>query len=209
MISQYIGQIALNIATILYLIHYLPQLVHNRKAENRAQLNLHFHGLLSIAYLSDLIFAFGMNMPWQYCLVSVVGALCLVAQHLQLKKMYLQEKEFLVYQLIIAFFVLIFFASLYLKLPKPFFLIMGYICQAAIWFYTLPQIWHNYVNKHGLGLNNLYLGMNWSCYLLDVIAAMALNWPMPAKIGAFFGLTCSTFLIYQMMIYASNRLETA
>jgi len=205
--TEYIGQISLNIALVLYLIHYIPQLIHNNRTENRKQLSLHFHGLLSIAYLSDLIFAVGMNMPWQYCLVSVVGVLCLLTQHAQLKSMHGQKAQFISYQFLIGIFVILFVASIYLKLPKPFFLAMGFLCQAAIWIYTLPQIWKNYLYKQGQGLNNLYLGMTLACYFLDVVASTTLNWPVPAKLGAIFGLTCTTVLIYQMYIYKPTMVE--
>lgn len=202
--SEHIGHICLNIALVLYLIHYLPQLAHNRKAENRVQINLHFHGLLSISCLSDLTFAFGMNMPWQYCLVSIVSSLCLLTQHIQLRTHYEQQRHFSSYQLLIGAFIFLFFTSIYLKLPQPFFLAMGYLCQASIWVYSLPQIWQNYVYKQGKGLNILYLGMNLACYSLDVIASTTLDWPTPAKIGALFGLGCTTILIYQMSIYKKN-----
>jgi hypothetical protein len=203
-LSEHIGQVCLNIALVLYLIHYLPQLLHNRHVENRIQLNIHFHGLLSIGYLSDLIFAFGMNMPWQYCMVSTVGVVCLFMQHVQLKKQYHQRRLFSYYQLLIGFFAAIFFLSLYLKLPTPFFLGMGYVCQAAIWTYTLPQIWHNFRNKTGKGLHSAYLGMTIACYGLDVIASTTLHWPLPAVIGAFYGLACKTILLSQAILYKNK-----
>ncbi len=208
MLTEYIGQICLNIALVLYLIHFLPQLMHNRCVNYRAQISLHFHGLLSIAYLSDLTFAFGMNMPWQYCLVSSTGVLCLLIQHFQLKKEAQQKTLFLSYQIIISLFLLLFFATLLLKLPSSFFLLMGYVTQAAIWTYTLPQIRKNYISKQGRGLNNLYLGMNLACYGLDVVASMALNWPLPAKLGALFGLGCATILMSQMRFYNKQIVMT-
>lgn len=195
--SESIGYICLNIALVLYLIHYLPQLIHNRNAINRSQMNVHFHGLLSICYLCDLTFAFGMNMPWQYCLVSVIGTLCLLAQHYQLKNLDQQKKLLSSYQMLISFFSLLFFISIYIKLPQPFFLLIGYISQVALWTYTLPQIWQNYIYKQGRGLNKLYLSMNLACSSLDVIASISLSWPMPAKIGALFGLACTSILLYQ------------
>lgn len=199
--SEYIGYICLNIALVLYLIHYLPQLLHNRNAHNRAQVSIHFHGLLSICYICDLIFAFGMNMPWQYCLVSIIGVFCLLAQHFQLKKINQQKRLFSSYQALISFFSLLFFICIYIKLPQPFFLFIGYISQAALWTYTLPQIWQNHIYKQGRGLNKLYLGMNLACASLDVVASTTLNWPTPAKIGALFGLGCTTILLYQAINY--------
>ena len=84
---------------------------------------------------------------------------------------------------------------------------MGYVCQAAIWTYTLPQIWQNQQLRQARGLNRYYLSMTWFCYLLDVIAATTLDWPIPAKMGAFYGLACTTVLFYQMVSYRMTMSE--
>lgn len=79
-----IGNAVLNLAFILYLIHYFPQLLTNRKNSNLEHLSLHFHGMLSVCYFSDLAYGLGMNMPWQYRCVSMIGSACLLIQHGQL-----------------------------------------------------------------------------------------------------------------------------
>ena len=78
------GSVSLNISFILYLIHYLPQLIHNQRDGQIKQLSLSFHYLLLLCYLADLNYGFGLNLPWQYRLVSAFGLACLLIQHYQL-----------------------------------------------------------------------------------------------------------------------------
>ena len=85
---HFIGNIALNISLFFYLTHYLPQLYRNATEGKMKGLSLGFHHLLLASYLFDLIYGFGMKMPWQYKMVTLIGLACMLIQHWQLMRVY-------------------------------------------------------------------------------------------------------------------------
>jgi PQ loop repeat len=195
--SILIGYIALNIAFVFYLIHYLPQLFHNQSKKSLTQISLHFHGLLALCYLCDLSYAFGFAMPWQYCLVSIIGTLCLGIQHWQLAKLYHAKKAYHYYSAILLFLLLIVLYGLINPLNSLFYLLMGYASQFLALSFFIPQIIKNHQFKKVLALSMYYLVFELICYGCDFIAAFTLNWPTPSKIGVIFNLGCIFILLSQ------------
>ncbi|MCC5792609.1 MAG: PQ-loop repeat-containing protein [Legionellaceae bacterium] len=197
-----IGQTALNIAIVLYLIHYLPQLVHNMHAEKLRAVNVHFHGLLSISYLADLSYGFGLQLPWQYRLVSLTGTICLLIQHRQLQNIHAQAPVFRRYGLLLVAGLFLFCVSWVRPLSHPYYVLMGYLAQAGALLYLLPALHQNWRTKDVRGLSPNYLALNGLCYTCSLIAAFALDWPTPSKLGSSFGLCCLTILLVQYWQYA-------
>lgn len=200
-VPERIGAIALNAAFVLYLIHYLPQLHHNRKKKQLQTISLHFHGLLGICYLSDLSYGMGMHLPWQYCTVSFIGTLCLAVQHQQLSALHRDNRIFHIYTWVFAAIFSLFILENALS-PSPFFfLAMGYLAHTTALLFLLPVIIRNAKQKHARALSDGYLYLNSLCYLCNLIAALSLNWPFPSKIGASFGLGCLIILLLQRYYY--------
>lgn len=196
--NEIIGKIALNIAFVLYLIHYWPQLWHNQNKAKIQQLSLSFHFLLSVCYLADLSYGFGMHMPWQYRFVSAVGLLCLTIQHWQVWRFYNHSHFILkVYHFSLLFFALVSALSIFCNLPENVYITMGFLAQTSALCYMLPQIVKNYHHRQHHALNLSYLSFNWICFFCDCIAAFALQWPMPSKFGAVFGFCCISILLAQ------------
>ena len=203
--SERIGVIALNLAFALYLVHYIPQLCHNRRKEKLRYVSLHFHGLLGISYLCDLSYGVGMRLPWQYCTVSIIGSICLGIQHWQLKALHQHGKTFQIYTWIFSAILIIFVAENSLPSQQIVFLGMGYLAQASALLFLLPVIVRNIKQKKANALSMGYLGLNSLCYLSNLIAALSLNWPLPSRIGTCFGLTCLCILLVQRFYYQSYQ----
>jgi len=202
--SDTIGNIALNMAFILYLVHYFPQLLTNRKVDNLEHLSLHFHGMLSICYLGDLIYGFGMGMPWQYRCVSTMGSCCLLIQHWQLHKIHHLNPLYQKYSVALLVMLLLFLYELLFEGSQSVYLTVGYLSHLAGIGYLIPVLFNNWVNKLTHALNWKYVSMNWLCYFLNCISAYCLQWPMPSKIGLAFGLFCLTSLLCQGLLYRSS-----
>ena len=79
-----LGQISLNLSFLMYMFLYLPQLIHNQKQTNLAELSKWMHLTLYLGYSLDLVYGFGNNLPWQYRTVSAIGWVLLTIQHFQL-----------------------------------------------------------------------------------------------------------------------------
>ena len=203
--STLIAKITLNLSMILYLIHYIPQLWHNQKAQQLSGLSSYFHGLLFLGGLTDLIYGFGLSMPWQYKLVSFSSVSCLFIQHCQLKKI-ISRIHFIKITLVL---VCIFFAGISLffineknKLPFELF---GYLSQACAITCTFPQIIKNMLSLSAMSLSLFYLILDLICSVCDNISAAILAWPLPSKLGALFSVLTCVFLIYQRIKVTSKK----
>jgi uncharacterized protein with PQ loop repeat len=202
--SHFVGQLALNVAFILYLLHYLPQLHHNRDRLNLQSVSLHFHGLLLISYLCDLGYGFGMGLPWQYVTISSMGTLCLLIQHVQLFFIHKTNRTYQLYTVIgFSLSVLVVLELLYSQ-SRMAFLTLGSISQASAIVFLIPAIIDNARRKESKSLHIGYLSMNLSCYASNFIAAYALNWPLPSQIGTLFGVLCVSILIAQYNFYRKH-----
>ena len=199
-----IGNTALNIAFILYLIHYFPQLIHNQKNEKLKNLSLHFHGFLAACYLSDLSYGFGLAMPWQYRLVSIIGSICLMIQHIQLRKIHANTRCYKGYTVSLSVMVLVVFYGITCQLSHSFYISMGYISQISAATFFIPQIIKNQKNHISNALSITYLLLDLCCYFCDIIAAFSLNWPTPSKIGALINLMAISILLAQRLTFKKN-----
>lgn len=199
MLIQTIGNYSLNISMVTYIIMYLPQLYHNNKGR-LTDLSLLFHGLLIFYYLTDLMYGFGLLMPWQYRLVSVVGFVCLLIQHLQLFKIYRNKRYFIYSTYGLCLFGIFGFFSVFYAFTKTFFIVIGYFSQVIGLFYTIPQIYKNIGSCAALSLNIGYLGLVFICSSCDNISAWTLHWPTPSKFGAIIRIFFVSILIFQWFL---------
>jgi uncharacterized protein with PQ loop repeat len=201
MIKQCAAYLSLNISMVLYLISYIPQLRRNAKKNQLSNLSLHFHHLLMLSYITDLIYGFGLSMPWQYKTVSLVGTVLLLIQHKQLFA--LNSKNAYLIMSICAFCLLLVSSVLISLLFSQqirfiFFITIGYIAQTANLLYAAPQIYRNFTSsKAVLSLSIGYLTLNFICMLCDNISAWLLHWPLPSKLGAMVLTVFFSILIYQ------------
>lgn len=194
-----IGHYTLNISMILYLIMYFPQLYHNR-SERLVDLSLHFHNLLTLYYIMDLIYGFGLLMPWQYRLVSTIGLICLIIQQIQLRRIHRKRRYFVFSAFGLCLFGAFGIFSVLYQFPKNFFIDLGYVSQAVALFYRFPQIYKNVGSMAALSLSMGYLTLMFFCAMCDNVSAWFLHWPAPSKLGAIISILLSGTLIIQWLL---------
>ncbi|MDP1574966.1 MAG: PQ-loop repeat-containing protein [Coxiellaceae bacterium] len=206
--KPFIGMLSLNISLVLYLINYIPQLWHNKIDRHISGLSFYFHCLFLLSYLTDLIYALGCHMQWQYCLVSVIGMVYLFIQHGQIKNA-ITAQSFLVINCLLT--LTIFLGVFFLCLEKHhgvIFIIMGYFSRVTGWIAFFPQIVKNIKSSTALSLSALYLIIDLACKLCDNVSAWILSWPMPSKLGAIFSIVICSILIFQKykFYYVNQRI---
>jgi len=199
MLEQTIGHYTLNISMILYLVMYFPQLMHNKKGR-LVDLSLHFHNLLIFYYITDLIYGFGLLMPWQYRLVSIVGLICLIIQHIQLRRIHRKNRYFVYSTCALCLFGVFGFISILHLFPRNFFIDLGYASQVVALFYRFPQIYKNIGSMAALSLSMGYLMLTFFCAMCDNVSAWFLHWPAPSKLGAIISILLSGILIVQWFL---------
>lgn len=200
-----IGSISLNASFILYLIHYLPQLIHNQRHDQLANMSLGFHVLLTLGYFTDLNYGFGVGMPWQYRVVSEVGLSCLIFQHCQLTKLYWSQRFFRLISYLFAGLSILSFAAIIFSFSTSYYLFMGYLAQFLAIVFVVPQIIKNYRSESAMALSLSFLCLDWLCYVCDNVSAWALTWPLPSKLGSSIGLLLITLLLVQRICAAKSE----
>ena len=177
-----IGNIALNISVGTYLFYFLPQLLHNKNKNNTKNLSWGLHIIYICGMCLDLIYGFGNHLAIQYRLVTIVGLICLMIQHLQLCHNKTNNKL----ATILAAFLYstaILVVSLNLKLTSSTYNTIGLLSQFCWWSAFIPQIIKNYQLKNGSALATTFIALTLSCSVLDLIAAISLGWPYPSIIS--------------------------
>jgi uncharacterized protein with PQ loop repeat len=213
--TSLIGSISLNISFILYLILYIPQIIHNQKSANIAQLSLSLHLLLYSSYLFDLCYGFSNQLPWQYKTVSIIGLLLVSIQHIQLTQFFIMNQRRLLAKLSIAFLILNFMGLYYFfkveqgSLPYQTTLILGTAARIFGLRYCLPQIIKNKTLKSANALSVQFLCLNLTLALLDTISSWCLNWGWPNKLAAPITIAMMTIMLTQIKKYNYRPMSLA
>lgn len=211
--STLIGNICLNIAFVLYLFVYLPQIIHNRQTNHIANLSLRMHFTFYIAYLLDLFYGFSNHLPWQYRMVSIIGVTLLTIQHLQLTCFFLNKTKQLwfntLFLLAVMTSIFYFFLIQHATYSETTTLVIGYISRTGFLFYTLPQILKNKRLQSTTAISVSFVYLNLILSILDLIAAWCLNWGWPNKLGAPITVGLMFFMLFQTKQYKQTNSNTA
>lgn len=200
--SANIGAMSLNISFVLYLVVYLPQIIHNRTPGHIADLSPSMHLILYISYCLDLFYGFSSQLQWQYKTVSIISLSLLFIQHAQLSRHYLLERKWsalkfnLLFMVGTGILILYFFVWQQAKLPTMATQITGYIARLGFLIYILPQIIKNRTLKSTRALSIKFIYLSLTLSFLDMISAWCLNWGWPNKLGS--PITISLLLIILM-----------
>lgn len=203
-----IGHLTLNVSFVLYLVVYIPQIIHNQKNANIAQLSVILHVLLFLSYLFDLLYGFASHLPWQYKTVSIVGLVLVTIQHIQLIKFFIAKElvslvKTSIFLLIISVIVIYyFFVMREGALTNNTILILGVGARICGLIYCLPQLIKNSITKSANALSSKYIHLNLILALLDTCSSWCLNWGWPNKLAAPI-----TAIIMLVMLYQINRYQ--
>lgn len=201
-----IGYTTLNISMIVYLIWFVPQIILNFRNKNTAGFSLLMQGILSTAYLCDLMYGFGLNMQWQYKMVTLAGLFSLSVQHWQFGLYGLrQASDKLTYLALNFWYVILIcyaiFAITWSFHSRAFYDFAGMIANACWLSYMLPQICKNYQNQTTTGLSTHFVMIAIFLNLCDSTSAWTLNWDYPSKIGQAVALIGNSILLLQVFYY--------
>ena len=179
-----VGAMSLNCSFILYLVVYLPQLMHNRKPEHLANLSLCLHFVLYTAYLLDLFYGFSNHLQWQYKTVSVVSLFLLMIQHVQITRFATKKSVYWGFLLTTLALITYFFKVSGGAFSTGATLIIGYVSRACFLLYAIPQLIKNRRLQSGQAMSVNFIYLNVVLSLLDMISAWCLNWGWPNKLAS-------------------------
>jgi len=209
--SASLGNFTLNLAFVLYLFVYVPQIRHNNNKQHLAELNISLHCILMVSFVLDLIYALLTPLPWQYSMVAIFSLSTLSLQHLQLLRIVQQRSQILLLSVLSLFlfsFIIILFFFYYretITYSSKMIILIGWISRIGFLSYTLPQIIQNYRLRSATALSTMFLILSFILSLLDFTSAWCLNWGWPNKLGALFTITLTFVLLWQKKHYALNK----
>ena len=201
-----VGEITLSISTVVYIIWFLPQIWENYQRKSTEGLSLWMHGLLLLGYTIDLMYGFGRHMQWQYRLVTIVGLICLLIQHVQFARYDLKSKTD--YWNYITLTCLVVTVLLYAILNitvfhhgKWYYTMTGYVESLCYFSYMFPQIIKNYRAKSTEGLSKLFVAFSILLTVLDFTSALTLHWALPSLLMPSVDIFKKLIVVFQMVYY--------
>lgn len=217
-----LGIYTLDISFLIYLLYFVPQVIHNQFARKTKQLSLWLQALWFIEYMLDLSYGLGRHMQWQYVTVDIVGLFLLFIQHLQIgRQIYLRGEKlknywlisiFLIIVAILVFFVL--FIGAYHHLDKGLgnnfinwgkvFITLGLVAQMIAFINFAPQIVKNFIIKKAEALSIWFLLMAVLAIIFDEISAVALHWDYPSIVGPPLQLLAKLIIVAQIITYQKS-----
>ena len=206
-----LGHASLNISFLLYLVVYIPQVLHNRRLTNIAQLSLVMHFLLYTSYFFDLLYGMASHFQWQYQTVSVVGLSLIILQHFQLTHYFRVTKRFFLMatNLIILTLTLLglyyFFVSCQRTLNPQTILVIGSIARFCSLTYCLPQLLKNRFLKSAHAISIRFIYLNLTLAILDTISSWCLDWGWPNKLASPLTVFIMVMMKMQIKAYSSRK----
>lgn len=205
MLSHFIGETALNISLVLYIIWFIPQLILTAKRHSTAGLSLGMHSLLMAAYITDFMYGFGRHFPIQYKIVTLFGLSMLMIEHSQFLYYGLKQTKVLLHSLTI-FFILFFMAALYFVkvsvLSQATYDALGFLSWICWLAYLWPQLIKNFMKQSTLGCSLFTIWIAMMAGVCDSLSAFLLDWDWPSKLGATIGLLPKAMLLAQGFYYS-------
>lgn len=210
MIISWVGNITLNIAFVLYSIVYMPQLIHNQRAQHLSELSLSLHFLLYLSGFFDLLYGFSSHLPWQYKTVSIVSLMLINIQHIQLIRLFILKKYVFLARLSILLligeclalysFVLCDNAAF----SDSIIVILGLIARICGLLYCIPQIIKNKLTQSTQAMSVYFVYLNFFLAVLETIYSWCLDWGWPNKLAAPMNLLLMFVLLQQRKKYMST-----
>jgi uncharacterized protein with PQ loop repeat len=205
-----LGNITLNLAFVLYLIVYLPQIRHNRNKHHLAELSINLHMIIMTSFVLDLLYALLKPLPWQYRAVSITALCTLSIQQLQLMRFAQERGQVRLLTMLSLFSVSL--ISIFMLLGVFYFdtmahssktvLLVGWISRLGFLSYVLPQIIKNYRLHSAKALSTGFLTISLFLSLLDLTSAWCLDWGWPNKLGTPLTISLTVMLLWQKKRYA-------
>lgn len=210
-LTPLIGNTSLNISFVLYLVLYIPQVLHNRQSTNIAHLSFFMHFLLLACYFFDLMYGIASDFQWQYKTVSVVGLSLILVQHLQLTHYFITKKNFLLMTTNIIILTTIGLGLYYFfilskgNIDAQTILIIGSLSRICSFCYSLPQLIKNKKLKSTQAISIRFIYLNLTLATLDTISAWCLNWGWPNKLASPVTMLLMVIMLTQVKQYAAYR----
>ena len=200
-----VGQISLNLSLCIYMFLYLPQIIHNQQQIDLTGLSKWMHLILYLAYFLDLLYGFGINLPWQYRVVSAVGLLLMTTQHLQFIRHFKYQKQkrpqTTFYSILICSSAILVWGISQKPFASVSLTYIGYISQSAFVLALIPQILKSKQLQSAQAINIVYIILNLLLATLDCISAWLLKWGWPNEIGASLTVLLTSVLLVQYCQY--------
>ena len=206
--QNFIANFFVYIANIIFFISFIPQIFINYKLKTTKGLSdLFILGYL-ISSFSDFCFIFSSNLPFVYRITSpfyLFFIIILVIQRFYYFD-YKKDRKFLFLCAInILFFLILIF--LFLNYSNKIGWFLGWVPIFISLIKKIPQILKIYVKKTVFGFSLLFILINFTGYLFEIVGALILELPVQVIITDFKGVFVYLIFLFQFVLYKNNSKE--
>lgn len=196
---QNIGNITLNISFVIYLVQFVPQIIHNTRnkdAIDNISMLTQF-GMLTVV-LCNVVQAVGFDLNWQYLVIALIYLVGITIQQLQISfhKKRMPKVINLIFAMLFAIAILAMRSD-----SKLTFEIAGIISLLIHFLYWLPQIYKNYKQQTFIGYGDLFIILAWLGIICDLCSSFLLGWPIIVKLNIITMSLIISILVLQKIYY--------
>lgn len=200
-----IGELTLNFTTFIYFIWFFPQLILTFKNQNISALSFGMHTLLLLGYMADFIYGVGLQLPFQYKIVTISGLLVLIVEHYQFWVYHFrygnEKKIYYAVSGLIVLLAVLGAQSLTINRAESFYNAIGGLSVLCWVIFAVPQLWKNFSTRSVKGISKPSVWLSIASGAGDAVSAFALAWSWPNKLGALIGLIPKCILLMQCYYY--------
>lgn len=201
----------LDLATVGYVLFYLPQIWRNRSENNLLGMSLGWHALLLLGACCDVFYGFGVIHQWQYRFVACVVLACILIQQIQLSCLTwsMPDRRWPVFWVAIGALV---FKMLLVSIwhfsttHKALFFSVGWLGRLAYWGYSIPQIMKQWRDPStAQAIAPLGVGIALVTGLIDAACAWHFSWGPSSRYGSPIALCLHIIVLAQYFYFFRVR----
>lgn len=204
-------ELLLDLATLGYVLFYLPQIWRNRSKIKLLNMSLGWHAFLMLGACCDVFYGFGVVHQWQYRFVACFMLFCLLIQQVQLSLLTwdLPHKRWPVLWVgmgALAFMgvlICLWYVSAH---HKALFFAVGWLERIGYWAYSIPQIvkqWRQPEATQAISPLGVLIALVTG--FVDVICAWHFDWGPPSRYGSPVALCLHVIVLAQFFYYLKRR----
>ncbi|MBK2259322.1 PQ-loop domain-containing transporter [Francisella philomiragia] len=201
--TQELSELILNISLVIFLIQFIPQVVHNSK--NKEALNnisMFTQFSLLIFTLCCIVQIVGLNLDWRFLVIAMGCLIGITIQQLQISFNNKRMPE--VINLVFVMLITIAILAIRYK-PNIMYTITTILAVLICFIYWLPQTYKNHKQKLFTGYCSPFIILAWLGLLCLVINSFLLCAPPSIRIGLIAVTVTIPLLIVQKLFYKNSK----
>lgn len=197
--TQELSELVLNISLIIYLIQFVPQIIHSTKnKESLENISMLTQFSLLIFTLCCIVQIVSLNLDWRLLVIAMGCLIGITIQQLQISFNNKRMPE--VINLVFVMLITIAILAIRYK-PNVMYMLTTILGLLACFIYWLPQTYKNFKQKLFSGYCLLFIILAWLGFLCLLVNSFLVNTPLSVKVALITISLTIPLLTIQKLIY--------